>query len=498
MAYEGDAFISYAHLDNRVLSDGQTGWVASLQRALETRVAQLAGREAHVWWDPELRGNEVFSDILIDRLRKVAALVPIVSPGYINSKWGRRELTEFCKAAEQHGGLKLGDQARVFKVLKTLVPLDQHPPELQPFLGYEFYKIDPDTGRVRELSEIFGPEAEQEFLLKLDDLAHDLCRLLEEIHDENASPFVPPHESARVYLGEATTDLRPQRDALRRALQQHGYTVLPARTLPLIESELAAAVREDLASCRMSIHMFGGAYGVVPEGAESSLQEIQSELAAERCGSGPFSRLLWIPQGLSVSDDRQRRLLDRLRLDRGMRPDTDLLETSFEDLRTLIAARLQESQKPAAAASPMTAAKPGMASLYLVYDQRDETAIAPWADLLFQSCEIVHPLFEGDEREIREAHEDTLRQCDGVLLFYGNANEAWLRRKLTEVQKSPGNGRTKPAPELCVVQAPPRTPAKERFRTHYCNVVAQWNGCEAAALRPFIDALVARGREPSP
>jgi hypothetical protein len=247
----------------------------------------------------------------------------------------------------------------------------------------------------------------------------------------------------------------------------------------------------------MSIHMFGGTYGVVPEGAESSLQEIQSELAAERCGSAPFSRLLWIPQGLSVSDDRQRRLLDRLRLDRGMRPDTDLLETSFEDLRTLIASRLKESQKPAVA-SPVAAGKPGMASLYLVYDQRDEAAIAPWSDLLFQSFEIVHPLFEGDEREIREAHEDTLRQCDGVLLFYGNANEAWLRRKLTEVQKSPGNGRTKPAPELCVMLAPPRTPAKERFRTHYCSVVAQWTGCETAPLQPFVEALSARGREPSP
>jgi len=300
----------------------------------------------------------------------------------------------------------------------------------------------------------------------------------------------------RVYLGETTNDLRPQRDSLRRALQQHGYTVLPARTLPLVEADLSAAVRQDLASCRMSIHMFGGTYGVVPEGAAVSLQEIQSEIAAERRNSGPFSQLLWIPQGLSVTDDRQRHLLDRLRLDRGMRPDTDLLETSFEDLRTLIAARLKESQKPAPA-STVPAAKPGMASLYFVYDQRDEAAIAPWSDLLFQSFEIVHPLFEGDEREVREAHEDALRQCDGVLLFYGNANEPWLRRKLTEVQKSPGNGRAKPAPELCVVLAPPRTPAKERFRTHYCGVVAQWTGCEAASLQPFVEALSARGREPS-
>ena len=494
MAYEGDAFISYAHLDNRVLSDGQTGWVASFQRALETRVAQLAGREAHVWWDPELRGNEDFSKILIDRLRKVAALVPVVSPSYVNSKWGRRELSEFCRAAEENDGLKCGDQARIFKVLKTLVPLDQHPPELQGFLGYEFYKIDQDTGRVRELSEIFGPEAEQEFLVKLDDLAHDLCRLLEEMYHDRASSFAQTQAGGRVYIGEATHDLKPQRDALRRALQQHGYTVLPARTLPLVERELEAAVREDLAGCRMSIHMFGGTYGVMPEGAESSIQEIQSDLATERPNDGSFSRLLWIPQGLAVTDDRQNRLLQRLRLDRGMRPDTDLLETSFEDLKTLVKARLTESAKPRPPAAPT---KPGMASLYLVYDQRDEAAVAPWADLLFQSFEIVQPLFEGDEREVREAHEEALRQCDGVLLFYGAGNEAWLRRKLTEVQKSPGTGRTKPPPQLCVVQAPPRTPVKERFRTHYCPVVAQWNGCEPEALRPFMDALSAVGREPA-
>ena len=139
-----------------------------------------------------------------------------------------------------------------------------------------------------------------------------------------------------------------------------------------------------------------------------------------------------------------------------------------------------------------------MASLYLVYDQRDEAAVTPWADLLFKSFEIVHPLFEGDEREVREAHEEALRQCDGVMLFHGAGNEAWLRRKLTEVQKSPGTGRTKPPPHLCVVQAPPRTPAKERFRTHYCPVVPQWGGCDPTPLRPFMDALSALGREPAP
>ena len=32
---------------------------------------------------------------------------------------------------------------------------------------------------------------------------------------------------------------------------------------------------------------------------------------------------------------------------------------------------------------------------------------------------------------------------------------------------------------------------------HYCGVVAQWSGCDAASLQPFVDALSDRGREPS-
>lgn len=494
MAYEGDAFISYAHIDNRVLGEGRAGWVASFQRALETRVAQLIGRDARVWWDPELRGNDDFTDILIERLRNVAAMVSILSPGYVNSRWGRRELSEFCRVAEQQGGLQIHDKARLFKVLKTPVPRDEHPPELQPFLGYEFYKVDPDSGRVRELSEMFGPEAEREFWIRLDDLAYDMCRLLELVHEEQSMPFVRPESGDTVFLAETTSDLKLERDALKRALQQHGLTVLPACTLPLSESEVTAAVREDLAACRLSIHLFGRTYGLVPEGAAASLPEIQSELAAERAASGSFGRVLWIPQGERPTDERQQDLLQRLRLDERMERGTDLLEGSLEDLRTLISIRLKDPPKPAQPVVSGTA-KPGIPSVCFIYDQRDEAAIAPWADLFFKEFEVVHPLFEGDEKELRESHEESLRACDGVLVFSGAANEAWLRRKLTEIQKSPGYGRTKPLPDVCICLIPPQTPAKARFRTHHALVIPQWNGCDAAALEPFMAALRARGRE---
>jgi hypothetical protein len=216
--------------------------VANLHRALEIRLAQLLGKQSEIWWDPKLQGNDVFSETLIAQLRRVASLVSVISPRYVKSEWGRKELTEFCKAATQQGGLRIQDKARIFKVLKTPVPLEHHPPELQSLLGYEFFKVDPDTGRCRELDEIFGPEAEKDFWLKLDDLAHDMCGLLEML-DTPALPAAPAN--AAVFLADTTGDLREQHEAIKRDLQQHDHVVLPARALPLSAPELTVAVREE-------------------------------------------------------------------------------------------------------------------------------------------------------------------------------------------------------------------------------------------------------------
>src|SRR6266436_793195 len=135
MTFESDAFISYAHLDNLPLIEGACGWVEDFHRALEVRIGQLRGKEPQIWRDPKLQGNDFFSDTLTERLRGVAVLISILSPPYIHSTWTRRELTEFWNAASENGGVRIGDKARVFKVLKTPVPLDEQPPELQQLLG---------------------------------------------------------------------------------------------------------------------------------------------------------------------------------------------------------------------------------------------------------------------------------------------------------------------------------------------------------------------------
>jgi len=162
----------------------------------------------------------------VERLRKVAALVAVLSPRYVKSEWTLRELTEFWRAAELSTGIRIGDKARVFKILKTPVPLEKHPPQLQSLLGYEFFKVDPETGNVRELDLMFGAEAQTEFLKRVDDVARDLCELVQAIECGEVPETVgkPP-----VYLAEATRDLTDAHDSIRRDLQDQlvkdGYPV---------------------------------------------------------------------------------------------------------------------------------------------------------------------------------------------------------------------------------------------------------------------------------
>jgi hypothetical protein len=499
MSFDCDAFISYSHIDNVGLVDGSKGWITNLHRALEIRIAQLLGEKPHIWRDPKLAGNDVFEVTLIQQLKRVAVLITIVSPRYVKSEWTRRELVEFWKAAEAQGGVRYHDKARIFKVMKTPVPRDIDLPELTSLLGYEFYKIDTETGRVYELDEIFGESAQRDFWIKLDDLAHDITVLLEVLRKEFQVSAEPLGEAKKefVFLAETTADLKEEREAIRRDLQQHGYTVLPARGLSLVASEMKAAIAEDLSQCRMSIHPIGERYGFIPEGSNISLTEIQNELAMERGKQGGFVRLLWIPVGQHIEDERQARLVEELRTEPRMQRGADLLESILEDLRTVIYDRLKEAiPAPKTPKAEDCADTPAACTrqIYLIHDQRDGAAVSSYADELFnKGFEVLHPTFEGDEAEVRQCHEENLKVCNGALIFFGSTNEAWVRRKLREIQKSVGYGRTDPLPEVAILCIPPQTDEKQRFRTHEATVITQPGEFAPQVLTPFLSSLKSGG-----
>ena len=492
-AFEHDFFISYAHLDDQSLIEGEPGWVARLHRLLEIRVGQLRGEKPKIWRDPKLQGNDYFGDRLLEALPKVAALVSVLSPRYVHSEWCTRELSEFARASQSSGGVRVADKSRIFKVVKTPVPPEQHPHEVQPLLGYEFFVVDPQSGRPRELFQAYGPDAERAFLAKLDDLAYDIAKLLEMLDNGNGSGAAARPAAASkgtVYLAETSYDLREEREAIRRDLVRNGYQVLPDQPLPVVAPELAAVVREQIARSSLAIHLIGKTYGVVPDGASRSHVVLQQELAAERSTASGLARLIWMAPGLEVEDERQRDFVQHLLTSPDVHAYAELLEVPLEVLKTTIHSQLERPAAAKAVKATKAAAKE-ITRIYLICDQQDLDAIKPLEDFLFgQGFEVTLPLFDEDEAQARSDHEESLASCDAVLLFFGEAGEPWLRRKLRELQKSAALPRERPLLARGIYVAAPVTPSKERFRTLEATVLRETAaGFSPDVLAPLVTAI---------
>jgi hypothetical protein len=297
-----------------------------------------------------------------------------------------------------------------------------------------------------------------------------------------------------VYLAEASSDLKDQRDAIRRELQGNGYTVLPDQPLPLVASECTAFVRDQLARCRLSVHMIGRSYGMVPEGATESIIALQHDVAVERTEAGGFCRLIWIPPDVTTTDVRQQQLLERLQSDPRNERGTDLLKTPIEDFKSVLHARLNppSPREPAAvSASPIRSSTgDAIKRIYLISDRRDVENTRALEDVLFgRQFEVILPVFDGDEAQVRQEHEANLTECDAALIYYGAGNELWLRSKLRELQKIAGYGRTKPILATGVYVAPPATPEKGRFRSLEAIVIPGGDGPTAETLGPFLAKL---------
>ncbi len=467
------------------------GWVSQLHRALEVRIDQLLGRKSAVWRDPKLQGNDFYEDTIVDQLPMAAVLVSVFTPRYVHSISCATELDQFREMLKNNGGLRFHDKTRIFKVLKTPVPIDEQPEDIRDFLGYEFFKIDTVTGRVREFNQVFGREAEREFWVQLDDLAQDLCQLLRWIESESpgSASGVMPGLRDTVYLASCSNDVRDRYDEVKRDLIAHNYRVVPDRPLPLEIKQLEPVLRNYIQQSRLSIHIIGESYGIVPDGTDHSIVQMQNEVAMEREDNGDFARLIWIPPGLETEDVRQRSFIDELRSDPRIQSGADLLETPFEDLHTQIH-NILVPRKVVDQVEKKPRVQTEVQSIYLMCDSRDVKNITSVADCLFdQGCEVVLPAFHGDEADVRADHEENLRGADGVLIYYGSPNELWLRSKLRERRKSAGLGRTKELKATAILIAPPNTEQERWFRTHEARVIHQPEAFSPDLLEPFLADL---------
>jgi hypothetical protein len=176
LSFVNHLFISYAHIDNEHFSGTAHGWIDLLHERLEIRLAQLLGKAPKIWRDRKLKGYEVFDETIVIELSRSAILISIVSPRYIDSDSCRSEVDNFFHLANQRAGVQLGDKRRVFRVVKTYVPFEEHPIGLRDLLAYEFYERNEASGRVYEFDHEIRTQGDKDkrYWNKFDDLAWDL------------------------------------------------------------------------------------------------------------------------------------------------------------------------------------------------------------------------------------------------------------------------------------------------------------------------------------
>jgi hypothetical protein len=506
MQFQKDIFISYAHIDDESLIASQKGWITEFHRALEIRLAQLLGRRPSIWRDPSLQGNHIFDQQIVSQFSQVAILISILTPRYVKSEWCTREVNEFYEACEKNIGFSIQNRARIFKVIKTPVRAELHPEKIQNVLGYEFYSTDPNTGRVKEFGQVFGQQSEIAYWEKLDDLANDICSFLESIEGLNSTTTATGNSTTtnpttqkqrkKVYLAESSYDTLEFRDSIKRELQDMGYSLLPDKQLPLVAPALHSEVSHFIEEADLSIHILGSGYGVVPEGTQKSIVEIQNQIASAQSAAKNLPRLIWIPENTLPTDDRQQAFLDKLEAGKEGIAGADLIVSSLEDFKGILSDKLkkqEEEKKKAAQAAAQTNHVQQNQDIktsklvYLICDMQDIALIKPLEDALFDNGhEVVIPIFDGEESQIREDHIENLKMCDAAIIFYGNANELWLRSKMRDFLKISGYGREQPLTLKAVYLSGPDSPSKQRFRSVEAEVI---NGINEVPLEKIQSLL---------
>jgi protein kinase-like protein/uncharacterized protein DUF4062 len=494
-----DVLLNYAAIDDQPLLEGKLGWVSQLHRNLEVRVEQLSGEKVKIARMPESAVSTVIEGQLMEHLPQAKAMISVVSPPFIKSELCRREVEQFWRGASKSGGLWVEDKARLLKVVKTAISAQEMPPSLadifSPLFGFEFFELDPETGRVREFDETFGPALKQRFFERVYDLAYDVCQLLRTLKQirtpkpQTTSSIELAANQQWIFLATTTSDVQDERDRIRRELLERGHVVLPDAPLPMLSRDAEAVVRDCLEKCTIAVHLLGRHYGVTPEDSSESIQALQVRLTAEGAGSRDLQRLIWMAGIGDAVDERQRIFIQRVQEDPLLHHQAEVIEGNLNLLKKDLIRRLSPPEEKPKVAPPVKAVG-GAPKLYLICDQKDEADVEALEDYLFdQGMEVSLPAFDGDDEAAAALHQENLLTCDAVMIYYGAAPKAWVDIKLRELLKAAGYGRPTPIQVQAVYIAPPDDRRKERFRSHQASVIRQ--GSEFST-RPELDEFVAQ------
>ncbi|ELR69995.1 hypothetical protein C900_04422 [Fulvivirga imtechensis AK7] len=482
MAFEIDILITYADADNQPAESGN-GWVTDFKRFLELMLQQVLGEK------PKMLLKSEHDSITGGDVKKIGILIPILSPSFIASGECLDTLEEFLKAAKS-------DFPRVFKVLKKPITFEEQPTKLRELIGFDLYNMDLDTGRIEDYKDFFSTEAEQNFWMKMVDLAYEIHESLISLEQKSKRADVKPLFSRRsIYLAETGHDLTIQRNIIKRELQRHGYKVLPDHTLPQNVNELKKVIKKEVEESSLSIHLIGNSYGEIPEGSDKSIVDIQNQIASEKSSllkdKSAFSRLIWISPHLNHASEKQIAFIESIKRDMASTEGAEILQTPLEDFKNIVREELIEvGIDKKLNRHTEEAVQNGKVKVYMLYDKLDEKDVEPIKKFIAKSgFAVLEPSFEGGLLTLRQHHITNLRNFDAAIIYQGGVNDQWVRMKLLDLLKAPGFGRRKPVKGKAIISKKEEKLDISSYKSHNIMVIDGSKKDSLDSLKVFLEEL---------
>jgi hypothetical protein len=483
--YKYDVFVSYAHVDDTPFPDPtKDGWVTTFVKCLKTRLAQKLGRsDAYsLWMDHELGSGQYISEQLINSVRDSATLIVVLSPGYVASSWCQRERDTFLRLIRE------SSNRPVFIVERERVDDREHPKELTDRKVFHFWVQKRDGKAPRVLGYPYPDPSDHEYYNQIDDLCQDIVTELKRLRFsgdafDNAplasiQPATVPvlQQQSTVFLAQVTDDLDPQRNSIKRYLDQAGIQVLPTTWYSQEPKAFRECVERDLLKSDLFVQLISETGGKKPIDLPQGYPKFQMELAL--AAGKPI--LQWRSPTLDVSavDDKEHRvLLDAVTVH----------AEGLEDFKLEILRQLFEHSKPAQSKKK---------SIYVFVDM--ESADRPFAE---QICDIldrygveyVLPIQSEDPADNRRDLEQNLIECDALIVIYGTATNSWVRGQLREAHKAVAM-RPQPLRALAVIEGPPEQKAPLDMKIQDMRVLDYRAGISESKVKQFLDSLVALER----
>ncbi len=464
--YQHDVFVSYARVDDEPLLPGDESscWVRTLRQSLQTLLNQRA-KGASIWMDiADIACNRQLSSEISGGLSGSATLLVIMSDGYLESEWCRKELAAFV---ETHG--PTSGNGRIFVVHRDEIPFEKWPPQLRELYGYPFYVKDAHTGAAMPLAVPKPDPQEKEYFARLHRLRDQLASQLKKMQAGEAEPTTTPESPSEqpsasgassslpeqgqptVFLAEVTGDLYEYREQLQSYLSQTGLRVLPTQFYPRAPAEFQAELDRDLSQAMLFVQLLGP----YPSPRTENLPHGYEGLQAARAAEAGISILQWRTPSLEAASVRDQQHREMVFSD-------NVLATDLEEFKRIISDTIRKTvlqvERPSASGGEsyilLNVAKKDLAIADAIADRLADSDVA--FDIVDESTPLVD-LAESDD-------------YDGMMVVYGECPQNWVQQQVRQFRRIVLDKKHR-APECAIFVGPPEHKAPLRCRPPRFHVI---------------------------